>query len=49
LAIKIYADAYQSDPEFYTFTRSLEAYKRSLKDKTTVILSPESDFLKYMK
>ncbi len=48
-AIKIYADAVQSDPEFYTFTRSLDAYKKSLKDKTTVILSPESEFLRYMK
>lgn len=49
LSIKIYADAFQSDPEFYTFVRSLEAYKKSLKDKTTVILSPESEFLKYLR
>ncbi|HLA48167.1 MAG: HflC protein [Nitrospinae bacterium RIFCSPLOWO2_02_FULL_39_110] len=49
LSIKIYADAVQSDPEFYTFVRSLEAYKKSLKDKTTVILSPESEFLKYFR
>lgn len=49
LSIKIYADAVQSDPEFYTFVRSLEAYKKSLKDKTTVILSPESEFLKYLR
>ncbi|MEK6591398.1 MAG: protease modulator HflC [Nitrospinota bacterium] len=49
LAIKIYADALQSDPEFYAFIRSLEAYKKSLKDKTTIILSSESEFLKYLK
>lgn len=49
MAIKIYADAVQSDPEFYAFVRSLDAYKKSLKDKTTVILSPESEFLRYLK
>lgn len=48
-AIKIYADAVQSDPEFYAFVRSLDAYKKSLRDKTTVILSPDSEFLRYLK
>jgi len=47
-AIRIYAEAYQQDPEFYAFTRTLEAYKRSLKDKATVVLSPDSEFLKYL-
>jgi membrane protease subunit HflC len=47
-AIKIYAEAFQQDPEFYGFTRTLDAYKRSLKDKTTIVLSPGSEFLKYL-
>ncbi|OGW15883.1 MAG: HflC protein [Nitrospinae bacterium RIFCSPLOWO2_12_FULL_47_7] len=44
-ATKIYADAYQKDPDFYNFIRSMEAYKNSLKNDTTVFLSEDSDFL----
>ncbi len=47
-AIKIYAEAYQQDPEFYGFIRTLEAYKRSLKERSTLVLSPNSEFLKYL-
>ena len=47
-AIKIYADAFQKDPDFYAFYRTMEAYKNSLSgDNTTFILSPDSDFLKF--
>jgi membrane protease subunit HflC len=47
-AIKIYADAFQKDPEFYAFYRTMEAYRNSLSgDNTTFILSPDSDFLKF--
>ncbi len=47
-AIKIYADAFKKDPEFYAFYRTMEAYKSSLSgDNTTFILSPNSDFLKF--
>ena len=35
------------DPEFYGFFRSLEAYRASLGDDTTVVLSPDSDFFRY--
>ncbi len=50
LATKIYADAFQRDPRFYGFYRSMEAYRRSLGgDDTTMILSPSSDFMKFMK
>lgn len=50
LAAKIYADAYQKNAEFYTFMRSLEAYRESFKDKRDVlVLKPDSDFFKYMK
>ena len=44
-ASNIYARAYQQDPEFYNFYRSLEAYRNGLgRKETTLILSPDSDF-----
>jgi membrane protease subunit HflC len=47
-ATKIYADAYDKDPEFFEFYRSMEAYKNALgKGDTRLILSPDSDFLKF--
>lgn len=49
LATKVYADAYGQDPDFYTFTRSLDAYEKSFQDKTTFLLSPDSDVLKHLK
>lgn len=48
-AIKIYAQAYQKDPEFYEFVRTLEAYKEVFDEKTKLVLTPESDFLRYLK
>lgn len=49
-AIKIYAEAFKQDPEFYGFYRSMEAYRESLAGSdTTLILSPDSDFFKYFK
>ena len=48
-AAAIYAAAYDKDPQFYAFYRSMQAYRESLKGKNDVIiLSPSSDFLKYM-
>ncbi len=47
-AARTYADVYGGDPEFYTFVRSLEAYRKSLDAETTIVLSPKSDFLKYL-
>jgi membrane protease subunit HflC len=47
---KIYADAYNKDPEFFSFVRSLEAYRNTFKDKNDVmVLSPKSEFFNYMK
>lgn len=47
-AIKIYAEAFNKDPRFYQFYRSLEAYRKSLADpETTLILSPDNDFLHF--
>ena len=46
----IYAKAYEINPEFYAFYRSLEAYRASFKNKSDVlVLEPSSDFFKYMK
>ena len=45
---KVYADAYNQDPEFFAFYRSMEAYRRGLGTGTTYVLSPDSDFLSYL-
>ena len=47
-ATKIYADAYNKDQKFYTFMRSMEAYKKSLKTDTTLLMSEDSDFLGFL-
>ena len=47
-AIRIYAEAFQQDPDFFAFTRTLEAYRKSLKGKTTLLLPPRTEFLKYL-
>ncbi len=48
-ATAIYADAFGRDPDFYAFYRSLEAYKKTLGgDDTQFVLSPNSDFLRYL-
>ena len=48
-AAGIYAEAYQQDPEFYSFVRSLNAYKNSFSNKGDVMLvAPDSDFFKYL-
>ena len=47
-AIKIYADAFNKDKEFYSFIRSMEAYKKTLANpETRLILSPDSAFFKH--
>ncbi|MGB2065343.1 Modulator of FtsH protease HflC [Marinomonas gallaica] len=49
-AASVYAEAYQQDPEFYDFYRSLQAYRASFENSGDVfILDPESDFFKYFK
>ena len=49
-AAAIYAKAFEQNPEFYAFYRSLEAYKQSFKNKSDVmVLEPSSDFFKYLK
>ena len=47
-ALRIYAEAYQQDPKFYEFMRTLEAYEKTLGEGTTVVLSPSSPFFKFL-
>ena len=48
-ATKIYADAYSKDPEFYAFVKTMEVYKETLRKDTSLVLSTNSDFMKYFK
>ncbi len=48
IAVKIYSEAYKKDEEFYAFLRSLEAYRASLANKTMLVVSSDSEFLKYL-
>lgn len=48
-AAGIYAEAYNVDPEFYAFYRSLNAYKETFGDKSDVlVIEPDSEFFKYL-
>ena len=46
-AIRIFADAFNKAPEFYEFYRSLDAYKKSLKENSRVLLQPGDQFLRF--
>lgn len=47
-AAAIYADAYNKDPEFYSFYRSLQAYRESFSSKSDVlVIDPESEFFQF--
>jgi membrane protease subunit HflC len=48
-AFRIYADAYRQDPHFFEFTRSMEAYKKTFRDKSTLIMNPDSEFFRFLK
>ena len=47
-ATTIYAQAFGQDPEFYAFTRRLQAYEKILNTGTTLVLSPDSELLRYL-
>lgn len=47
-ATAIYAEAYKQDPEFYSFFKSLQSYEKAVGNNTKVILSPDSEFYKYL-
>lgn len=47
---RIFADAYSRDPEFFKFYRSLEAYRNGVSgDGTTMVISPDSEFFRFLK
>lgn len=47
-AIKIYGEAFQKDPNFYEFVRTLETYEKTIDEKTTLVLPSNSELLKYL-
>ncbi len=48
-ATAVYASAYGQDPEFYAFLKTLEIYKTTMDQSSTLVLSTDSDFMKYFK
>ncbi len=48
-ATKTYAQALEQGPDFYSFQRSLEAYEKSFQNNTTFVLSPHSEFFKFLR
>ena len=48
-AINIYADAYNRDPDFYSFLKTLDTYKNTIDEETTIILTTDSEYLTYIK
>lgn len=46
-AIRIYAEAFGQDPEFFSFYRSMEAYKKSFNQDDTMVINPTGDFFKF--
>jgi membrane protease subunit HflC len=47
-AARIYAEAYSTAPEFYEFQRSLEAYRKTIDEHTTLVLSPDAEFFRFL-
>ncbi|MFN3987934.1 MAG: protease modulator HflC [Rhodocyclaceae bacterium] len=48
-ATSVYADAFGRDPEFYSFYRSLEAYRHSFSSHDVMVIDPSSDFFRFLK
>jgi membrane protease subunit HflC len=47
-ALRIYAEAFKQDPEFYTFQKTLETYEKTFNNKDVLILTPDTEFLHYL-
>ncbi|MBV7328091.1 protease modulator HflC [Chloroflexi bacterium TSY] len=47
-AIRIFADALEQDPEFFAFSRRLDAYARALKSGDSIVVPADSDFFRYL-
>ena len=49
-AIQIYAESFGQDPEFFSFYRSMQAYRDSMSgEDTSMVLSPDSSFFRFFK
>ena len=48
-ATRVYGSAYNSDPEFYSFSRTLEAYKEAQNKNSVLILTTDGDYYRYLK
>ncbi|OGX18578.1 MAG: HflC protein [Omnitrophica WOR_2 bacterium RBG_13_44_8b] len=48
-AINIYAQAYSQNPEFYSFLKTIETYKNTIDASSTIILTTDSDYYRYLK
>ena len=48
-AAAIYADAYNQDKDFYNFLRTLESYKKTIRNNGRMIISTDSDYYRYLK
>jgi membrane protease subunit HflC len=48
-ATKIYADAFGLDPDFYSFVKTLQIYQETLDKETSLVLSTDTEFFKYLK
>jgi len=48
-AARIYTEAFQRDPEFYQFWRTLETYDKILDEKSILVLSEDSELFKYLR
>lgn len=49
VATRLYADAYTQDPQFFYFLKTMEAYKKTFNEKDSLVISPDSEFFRYMK
>jgi membrane protease subunit HflC len=47
-AIRIYGEAFQRDPEFYRFIRTLETYEKTIDANTTLIMPSDAEILRYL-
>src|SRR5579871_1068710 len=45
----VYANAFSQNPEFYSFYRSMEAYRSTFRGRDLMLLEPSSDFLRYLR
>jgi len=46
---RVYAEAFGRDPEFFAFSRSMTSYERALRGNTSMVLSPDSDYFRFLR